>query len=119
VISNLIKSQGDGINDFKRLPMIIPIKGEEEHMLFMTIVTYEPGVRDQVLKRLADEGPMPAGIKIVGEWSSATGGRVFRLAETDDVMALRKACYAWNDLLKIDIYPVVDLEEVKKMLQKK
>lgn len=88
-------------------------------MLFMTIVTYEPGVRDQVLKRLADEGPMPAGIKIVGEWSSATGGRVFRLAETDDVMALRKACYAWNDLLKIDIYPVVDLEEVKKMLQKK
>jgi hypothetical protein len=88
-------------------------------MLFMTIVTYEPRVRDQVLKRLADEGPMPAGIKIVGEWSSATGGRAFRLTESDDIMAIRTACYAWNDLCKIESYPVVDLGEVKKMLQKK
>jgi hypothetical protein len=88
-------------------------------MLFMTIFTYEPGKRDQILKRLAEKGSMNHGLKIIGEWSSATGGRVFRLVESDDIMALRAASYEWNDLGNIESYAVVDLEEVKKMLQSK
>jgi hypothetical protein len=88
-------------------------------MLFMTILTYEPGVRDQVLKRLAVEGPIPQGVKIINRWSSAAGGRAFSLVESDDIMPLRTLSYAWNDLCKLEIYPVTDLEEVKKMLQNK
>jgi hypothetical protein len=88
-------------------------------MLFMTILTYEPGARDQIIKRRAENGSMSQGIKIIGEWSSIASGRVFRLAETDDIMAFHAAAYAWTDLGKLEIYPVMDVEEIMKAFKSK
>jgi hypothetical protein len=88
-------------------------------MLFMSIYTYEPKDRQAVIKRRAEKGPMvPQGIKIVGEWSCLTGGRVFRLIEGDDPRALLGATAAWADLGKIEVFPVMNTEEVMKLIPK-
>jgi hypothetical protein len=89
-------------------------------MLFMTIYTFEPANRDAIIKRRAEKGPMvPAGAKIVGEWSSLVGHRVFRLVEVDDPRAMLAATYAVSDLGKIEAFPVMPMEEVMKVVTAK
>jgi hypothetical protein len=88
-------------------------------MLFMSIYTYEPKDREAVTKRRAEKGPMaPPGMKIIGEWSCLTGGRVFRLVEVDDPRAMLGASAAWADLGKVKVFPVMNTEEVMKLLPK-
>ena len=75
-------------------------------MLFMTIYTFEPENRDAIIKRRAEKGPLvQAGIKIVGEWSSLSGHRSFRLTEVEDPKAFLAAAMAWTDLGKLETYP--------------
>lgn len=89
-------------------------------MLFMTIYTYEPEEREAVIRRRAEKGAMaPQGMKIVGEWSALTGGRVFRLVEVDDPRVMLGATAAWADLGKIESIPVMETEEVMKLLPSK
>jgi hypothetical protein len=89
-------------------------------MLFMTIYTYEPEKREAVIKRRAEKGAMaPPGMKIVGEWSDITGGRVFRLVEVDDPRVMLGASAAWADLGKIESVPVMQTEEVMKLVSGK
>ena len=89
-------------------------------MLFMTVYTYEPEKREAVIKRRAEKGKMaPPGMKIVGEWSDITGGRVFRLVEVDDPRVMLGASAAWADLGKIESVPVMETEEVMKLVSGK
>lgn len=86
-------------------------------MLFMTIFTYEPDKREEVIGRAMEKGRMtPEGTKEVGVWSALTGGRVFRIIEADDAAAIYKAAYAWTDLGKLEIVPVMQTDELVKML---
>lgn len=81
-------------------------------MLFMSIFIYEPEKRDEVIKRRAEKGAMiPEGMKVLGEWSDTSGGRVFRLVEMDDPKVGIAASLAWSDLGKIEIVPVMATEE--------
>jgi len=85
-------------------------------MLFMTIYTYDPKDREAVIKRRAEKGMMaPPGMKVVGEWSSLSGGRIFRLVEVDDPRVMLGATAAWADLGKIETIPVMETEEVMKL----
>ena len=89
-------------------------------MLFMSIYTYEPGNRDAIIKRRAEKGAMlPPGIKVLGEWSSMAGLRVFRLVEAEDPKAFVAAAMAWTDLGKLETYPVIPTEEVMKLVASK
>ena len=89
-------------------------------MLFMSVYTYEPAQRDEVIKRRAEKGAMaPPGMKIIGEWSDVTGGRVFRLVEVDDPRVMLGASAAWADLGKVESVPVMETEEVMKLLPRK
>jgi uncharacterized protein with GYD domain len=89
-------------------------------MLFMTTYTYEPGNRDAVVKRRAEKGMMaPPGMKVIGEWSVVTGGKVFRLVEVDDPRVMAGASAAWGDLGKIETVPVMPSEDMIKLLQSK
>ena len=89
-------------------------------MLFMSVYTYEPAQREEVTKRRAEKGTMaPPGMKIIGEWSCLTGGRVFRLVEVDDPRVMLGASAAWADLGKIETFPVMETEEVMKLLPRK
>ena len=89
-------------------------------MLFMTVYTYEPEYREAVIKKRAEKGGLvPPGVKILGEWSAVTGGRVFRLIEADDVRALLAASHPWADLGKVESYPVMPVDDVIKLLKSK
>ena len=86
-------------------------------MLFMTIFTFEPANRETVIKRRVDKGGLvPAGAKLINEWSSLTGHRIFRLIDVEDPKAMLGATLGWSDLGKIESYAVMPMEEVLKVL---
>ncbi len=86
-------------------------------MLFMTVYSYEPGNRQAVIKKRAEQGKLePPGAKILGEWSAVVGGRVFRLVEADDAGALLALANPWADLGKIEAYAVMPVDDVIKLL---
>lgn len=88
-------------------------------MLFMSIYTYEPAKRDEVLKRRGENLFTPDGAKCLGQWSDASGGRVVTLFECSDSMIGMQWAHAWTDLGKFDIFPVVDTEELLKAMSNK
>jgi len=85
-------------------------------MLVMTVFTWEPDKRDEVLKRRMEKGALaPDGMKIIGEWVDVSGGRVFRLTEVKDDRAMMAGSLAWTDLGKVDSAPVMVTEDVLKL----
>ncbi len=86
-------------------------------MLFMTIFTYEPTRRDEVINRAVSSGTQtPEGAREVGIWSDVAGGRVFRLLETEDPKVMYRGTYAWSDLGKVEVVPVLETGELLGML---
>jgi hypothetical protein len=87
-------------------------------MLFLSIYSYTPEKRAQVIQRRLEKGAMdPPGSKLLGEWSYAGGGKVFRLSETDDARSILGVASAWADLGQIEVYPVLETEEALKLLR--
>jgi hypothetical protein len=90
---------------------------EVNPMLFMTVYTYEPGNRQAVIRKRAEQGQLlPPGAKTLGEWSAVGGGPVFRLVEVDSVQTLLAAANPWADLGKIESYAVMPVDDVIKLL---
>ena len=87
-------------------------------MLFMSIITYEPEKRNEMIKRRAERAAIapPKGAKSIGEWSVIGGGKVFRLVEVEDPKVAVGVAAAWSDLCKIEIIPVMETEEVLKLI---
>lgn len=88
-------------------------------MLFMTIYTYEPGQRNEVVKRRQEKGlGFSEGVKVVREWLDIGGGRGFTLIETNDPKASIESTRMWSDLMKMEVIPVIEtaklFEGVKK-----
>lgn len=87
-------------------------------MFFMTIFTYEPSNRTEVLRRRMEQGDMvPAGMTVHAEFSAIGGGKVFRIVEVDDEKLALQAVTAWADLGHIEIIPVINTEEAMKLLK--
>ena len=79
-------------------------------MLFLNIYYYKEGKREEIIERRLEKGTgAPEGIKILGEWSRIDGSGGYMLFETD------KPDYTWtmmwNDLLDMEIVPVLDTEK--------
>ena len=82
-------------------------------MLFMTVYTYPPANRSEVIKRRLEKGPAaPEGVKVLGEWSYVGSGRVFRLIDAADAAAAFKGSYVWSDLGTIETYPVMETDAI-------
>jgi hypothetical protein len=89
-------------------------------MLFMEIYTYEPARREEIVKRRTEEGlSTPEGIKLIGQWSYAFGGRVFTLFEADDPLVMAQWSNPWNNFGKFETFPVIDTEELIKTMTAK
>ena len=85
-------------------------------MLYMTIFTWEPDKRNEVIKRRSEKGGMvPQGMKLLGEWTAISGGQVFRLVDSEDPKAGLQAVLAWSDLGKIEMFPVIETEASMKI----
>jgi len=88
-------------------------------MLFMTVFAFEPEKRNEVLKRRAEKGEMVrTGVKVIGEWRAISGGRVFRLVKTDDPKGLLAEDLTWGELGKVEIVPVIPVEEVFEVISR-
>ncbi len=79
-------------------------------MLFLNIYTYKEGKREEIIERRLEKGRAePEGVKILGEWTALDGSGGYMLFETD------KPDYTWtltwNDLLDMQMIPVVDTEK--------
>jgi hypothetical protein len=86
-------------------------------MLFMTVYSYSPKNRNEVIKRRLTLGPqLTDTVKLVGEWSYVGSGKVFRLIEAEDPAELFKGTYAWSDLGTIETYPVVTVDQAMGMV---
>jgi hypothetical protein len=86
-------------------------------MLFMTVYTYSPKNRNEVIKRRLTIGPQLSDkVKVVGEWSYVGSGKVFRLFDATDAMEVYKAMYQWSDLGTVEAYPVIEVEQVMGMV---
>ncbi len=89
-------------------------------MLFMGIATYDIDKRDEIVKRRLAKGRMtPKGMKVLGEWSTFGGGRMFILTEVSDPQVAFESTWPWSDLLKFEIIPVIDTEQIMKSMQPK
>jgi len=86
-------------------------------MLFMVTLTWEPEKREEAVARRT-QFKYPEGMKQIGEWTDLAGGRVFILSEAEDPKAVLAATFAWTDLGKFEITPVMETDELLKLLPK-
>jgi hypothetical protein len=88
-------------------------------MLFMVVFTYEPKDREAVVNRRIERGQTKVpGMKTIGEWSYVGGSKVFQLVECNDPRSMSGASSAWADLGTIEIFPVMETEELMKLMPK-
>lgn len=88
-------------------------------MLFMTIFTYEPAQRDEVVAKRMEGFDPPEGVKVIGQWSSTSGGRAFTLSEADNALVMAGWSYEWSGLGKMEVIPVVETQELMDAMKAK
>jgi hypothetical protein len=84
-------------------------------MLIMDIITYEPDKAEAVIKRRMEE-KIPEGIKLIGEWAEIGGYRAYRLIEVTDPKLLFAMTSIWMGLGKKELVPVMETEEMMKLM---
>ena len=86
-------------------------------MLFMGTMTWTPEQRDAIVKRGKEKGSMiPEGEKVINEWVDATGGKSFSLFEANNSNDILAWVYAWSDIIKLEVTPVMELEKVMEAI---
>ena len=89
-------------------------------MLFMSTYTFEPGQRNEVIRRRLEKGTgAPEGVKIIGEWFYLGGQKGFMLFEAHDPKVMVAMTMAWSDLMKFDTVPVMEIDEVLELATSK
>ena len=83
-------------------------------MLFMSIFSWEPEQRNEVIKRRMQGSRLPEGVKAIGEWVQIGGGRVFRLIDIPDAKLGLASALPWTDIGYLELFPVMDSEEAAK-----
>jgi len=84
-------------------------------MLYMSIFTFSPEKRELVMERRREKGAMSKG-KILAEWITIGGGRVFGVVEVDSPSLMLQAVQAWSDLGQTDLIPIMTLEDALKAI---
>jgi hypothetical protein len=78
-------------------------------MLYLTIFTYDPSKRNEVMRRRLEKGALiPDGMKVVGDWTALGGGAVYRVVEVETPEVALAAARAWSDLGRMEIVPVME-----------
>ena len=82
----------------------------------MTIYTWEPSKRNEIIKRRLEIGlGIPKEAKVIGAWTDLAGGRAFSVIEAADPKVMVAAAVAFNDLIEVETIPVMDSEELIKV----
>jgi hypothetical protein len=84
---------------------------------FMSIYTFHAEHKNAAVARFKETGGAPpAGIKLLARWHDVGGRRGFTICEADDPVALSIWSNKWSDLMKIEVFPVVNDEQLVKVL---
>ena len=90
-------------------------------MLFMMLYSFPPERRNEVIKRASELEKKGVkvfeGIKTIGHWMVPGGTRGFHVFEAQDSKLMEQAFLAWDDLMKIDLVPILEQEEIWKMVK--
>ena len=90
-------------------------------MLFMMLYSFPPERRNEVIKRASELEKKGVkvfeGIKTIGHWMVPGGTRGFHVFEAQDSKLMERAFLAWDDLMKIDLVPILEQEEIWKMVK--
>jgi Protein of unknown function (DUF3303) len=88
-------------------------------MLTFTMGT-DKSARNEAFERfLKTGGTPPKGAKLLGRWTQVDFSRGYDLLETDDPHTLAEFALAWNDLMQIDIVPVLEDAQVSEVLKRR
>jgi hypothetical protein len=75
--------------------------------------------REVAIARFKKTGGMPpAGAKLLGRWTAADFSGGFVLLESEDAKALTEFSLMWNDMMQLQIVPVLEDEELGEVLQR-
>ena len=86
-------------------------------MIFLTMYRWKPENRKAIVARFMETGGLPPqGVKLLSRWTDVAGGRGFTLTETDDPVAAGAFAYAWNDLVTFEMIPVLNDEQLAKVI---
>jgi hypothetical protein len=86
-------------------------------MFFVSLYSIPPENRNAAQEKFRQAGgPPPPGVKMIGRWHSAAGGRGVTIFEADDLQAVANWAQQWSDLISFDIYPGLDDEAYGKLL---
>jgi hypothetical protein len=89
-------------------------------MKFMLTFSWLPDLdtRAQAIKRFRTTGAPPAGIVLLGRWTRADLGGGHVLLETQDPGTLTEFAYGWSDLMKLEIAPVVEDDDLRAVFER-
>ena len=75
--------------------------------------------QSEAIRRFRETGGQPPpGAQLLGRWTRAdfTGGVL--LLESNDPQALTQFALTWSDLMELEIFPVVDDQELVQVLNR-
>ena len=90
-------------------------------MQFMLTFTMTPdkATRNEAIARfLKTGGEPPKGARLLGRWTRADFSQGYDLLETDDPITLTEFALQWNDLMKIEIVPVLEDSKLSQILKR-
>lgn len=85
-------------------------------MLFMSVYSYPPENREEIINRRAEGLFIPEGAKLHGQWSALAGGTVFTLVEASDPLVVVQCFQGWNSLGEVEMFPVMDTDALMKAM---
>jgi hypothetical protein len=90
-------------------------------MKFMLTFTIKPEAkgRDEAIARFKKTGGQPpAGVKLLGRWTSADFSGGYDLLDSNDPRALTEFSLMWSDVMELRLTPVVDDEDMVEALKR-
>lgn len=74
-------------------------------------------IRNEGINRfLKTKGLPPEGVKLLGRWTRVDLSGGFDLLETNDQQALAEFALMWNDLMEVNIFPILEDKELASVL---
>ena len=90
-------------------------------MKFMLTFSWKPDAKTRaegIDRFLKTGGKPPKGATLLGRWTRADFSGGYDLLESDDPQALAEFALMWSDLMQLEIFPVLEDEQMAEMLKR-
>jgi hypothetical protein len=87
-------------------------------MLTFTMTPDKAKRNEAIARFLKTGGQPPKGAKLLSRWTRADFSQGYDLLETDDPATLTEFALQWNDLMTIEIVPVLEDAKLSQILKR-